>query len=46
MIKYNGVNHLAFVTGDMDMTIGTGRDLLGMRLVAGLLAMAHTGIIF
>ena len=36
MIRYNGVNHLAFVTGDMDMTIRYWRDLLGMRLVAGL----------
>ena len=36
MIQYNGVNHLAFVTGDMDMTIRYWRDLLGMRLVAGL----------
>ena len=36
MIKYNGVNHLAMVTGDMDKTIRFWRDLLGMRLVAGL----------
>lgn len=36
MIRYNGVNHLALVTGDMDMTIRYYRDLLGMRLVAGL----------
>ncbi len=36
MIKFNGVNHLAFATGDMDMTIRYWRDLLGMRLVAGL----------
>lgn len=36
MIKYNGVNHLAMATGDMDKTIRYWRDLLGMRLVAGL----------
>jgi catechol 2,3-dioxygenase-like lactoylglutathione lyase family enzyme len=36
MIKYTGINHLAMVTGDMDKTIAFWRDLLGMRLVAGL----------
>ena len=36
MIKYTGVNHLALVTGNMDETIRFWRDLLGMRLVAGL----------
>ncbi|MDD5711809.1 MAG: VOC family protein [Smithellaceae bacterium] len=36
MISYNGVNHLAMATGDMDRTIRFWRDLLGMRLVAGL----------
>jgi catechol 2,3-dioxygenase-like lactoylglutathione lyase family enzyme len=36
MIKFNGVNHLAMATGDMDTTIRFWRDLLGMRLVAGL----------
>jgi catechol 2,3-dioxygenase-like lactoylglutathione lyase family enzyme len=36
MVQYNGVNHLAMATGDMDMTICFWRDLLGMRLVAGL----------
>ena len=36
MIKYSGVNHLAMATGDMDSTIRFWRDLLGMRLVAGL----------
>jgi catechol 2,3-dioxygenase-like lactoylglutathione lyase family enzyme len=36
MAKYNGVNHLAMVTHDMDITIRYWRDLLGMRLVAGL----------
>ena len=36
MIRYTGINHLAMVTGDMDATIRFWRDLLGMRLVAGL----------
>jgi catechol 2,3-dioxygenase-like lactoylglutathione lyase family enzyme len=36
MIKFNGINHLAMATGDMDRTIRFWRDLLGMRLVAGL----------
>lgn len=36
MIRYNGINHLAMVTGDMDATIRFWRDLLGMRLIAGL----------
>jgi len=36
MIRFNGVNHLAMTTGDMDKTIRFWRDLLGMRLVAGL----------
>lgn len=35
-MKFNGVNHLAMATGDMDRTILFWRDLLGMRLVAGL----------
>ena len=36
MFKFNGVNHLAMTTGDIDGTIRFWRDLLGMRLVAGL----------
>jgi len=36
MITFNGINHLAMATGDMDRTIRFWRDLLGMRLVAGL----------
>ncbi len=35
-VRFNGVNHLAMATGDMDGTIRFWRDLLGMRLVAGL----------
>ncbi|MDY6881399.1 MAG: VOC family protein [Desulfatiglans sp.] len=35
-IRFTGINHLAMVTRDMDMTIRFWRDLLGMRLVAGL----------
>jgi catechol 2,3-dioxygenase-like lactoylglutathione lyase family enzyme len=36
VLKYTGINHLAMVTNDMDKTIRFWRDLLGMRLVAGL----------
>lgn len=36
MIKFNGINHLAMATGDMDQTIRFWRDLLGMPLVVGL----------
>jgi catechol 2,3-dioxygenase-like lactoylglutathione lyase family enzyme len=36
MIRYNGINHLAMATGDLDRTISYWRDLLGMRMVAGL----------
>lgn len=35
-ISYTGINHLALVTADMTATIHFWRDLLGMRLVAGL----------
>jgi catechol 2,3-dioxygenase-like lactoylglutathione lyase family enzyme len=36
MPKYNGVNHLALATRDMDGTIRFWRDLIGLRLIAGL----------
>lgn len=36
MVKYTGINHLAMATNDMNATIRFWRDLLGMRLVAGL----------
>ncbi|MBU2551059.1 MAG: VOC family protein [Proteobacteria bacterium] len=36
MIQFKGINHLAMVTGDMDRTVLFWRDLLGLRLVAGL----------
>jgi catechol 2,3-dioxygenase-like lactoylglutathione lyase family enzyme len=36
MIRFNGVNHLAMTTGNMDSTIRFWRDLLGMRMVAGM----------
>ena len=35
-MRFNGINHLAMATGDMDATIRFWRDLLGMRLVGGL----------
>jgi catechol 2,3-dioxygenase-like lactoylglutathione lyase family enzyme len=36
MAPLNGINHLAMATGDMDKTIRYWRDLLGLRLVAGI----------
>lgn len=36
MTRYTGINHLAMVTQDMKATIRFWRDLLGMRLIAGL----------
>jgi catechol 2,3-dioxygenase-like lactoylglutathione lyase family enzyme len=36
MVTYMGINHLALVTSDMTATVRFWRDLLGMRLVAGL----------
>ena len=36
LVEFNGVNHLAMATGDMDSTVRFWRDLLGMRLVTGL----------
>jgi catechol 2,3-dioxygenase-like lactoylglutathione lyase family enzyme len=36
MANYTGINHLAMVTHDMRITIRFWRDLLGMRLIAGL----------
>lgn len=36
MATYTGINHLAMVTRDMPGTIRFWRDLLGMRLIAGL----------
>jgi catechol 2,3-dioxygenase-like lactoylglutathione lyase family enzyme len=36
MARFTGINHLAMATRDMDTTIRFWRDLLGMRLVAGL----------
>ena len=34
MVKFNGINHLALVTGDMEKTVIFYRDVLGMALVA------------
>ena len=36
MTKYNGINHIGLATRDMDTTIRFWRDLLGMKLVAGI----------
>jgi len=46
MIKYNGINHLAMVTRDMDATIRFWRDFLGMRLVACLGASKYKHCFF
>lgn len=46
MIKYNGINHLAMVTRDMDATVRFWRDFLGMRLVAGLGASKYKHYFF
>jgi len=46
MVTFNGVNHLALVTGDMNATISFWRDLLGMRLVAGLGAQGYRHYFF
>jgi catechol 2,3-dioxygenase-like lactoylglutathione lyase family enzyme len=35
-MRYSGINHLAMATSDMDETIRFWRDLLQMRLLAGL----------
>lgn len=45
-MKFNGVNHLAFATGDMDATIRFWRDMLGMRLVAGIGAKKYRQYFF
>ncbi len=36
MVRYTGINHLALATGDMDATIRFWRDMLGLRIVAGI----------
>jgi catechol 2,3-dioxygenase-like lactoylglutathione lyase family enzyme len=36
MSQYTGINHVALATNNMDRTIRFWRDLLGMRLVAGM----------
>ncbi len=35
-VKYRGFNHIALVTSDMDKTLLFWRDLIGLRLVAGI----------
>jgi len=36
MVKFKGINHLVFATNDIDRTIRFWRDLLGLRLIAGI----------
>ncbi len=35
-MKFKGINHVAFATNDMDTTVRFWRDLLGMKLIAGI----------
>ena len=35
-MSFTGINHLAFITNDMEKTIRFYRDLLGMELVCGI----------
>jgi catechol 2,3-dioxygenase-like lactoylglutathione lyase family enzyme len=35
-MKYSGINHVALATNNMDRTIRFWRDLLGLRLIAGI----------
>lgn len=36
MFRFRGIHHLAMATGDMNKTIRFWRDLLGMKMIAGL----------
>ena len=36
MPAYTGINHMAMATGDIEATIRFWRDLLGMRMIAGI----------
>jgi catechol 2,3-dioxygenase-like lactoylglutathione lyase family enzyme len=36
MIKFTGINHLAFATNDMESTVRFWRDLLCIRLIGGI----------
>ncbi len=36
MLRFKGIHHLAMATSDMNMTIRYWRDLLGMKMAAGL----------
>jgi len=36
MFRFTGIHHLAMATSDMNMTIRFWRDLLGMKMIAGL----------
>ncbi|WP_291319380.1 VOC family protein [Desulfonatronospira sp.] len=35
-MRYKGINHVALATNDLDSTIRFWRDLVGLRLIAGL----------
>jgi catechol 2,3-dioxygenase-like lactoylglutathione lyase family enzyme len=36
MVKFNGINHLALITPDMDQTVRFYRDILGLPLVGAI----------
>ena len=46
MVTFQGIHHLALATRDMDETIRFWRDLIGLRLVAGLGGRAHRQYFF
>ena len=45
-IKYRGFNHIALVTADMDKTVLFWRDIIGLRLVAGVGNTQHRQYFF
>jgi len=45
-VEFKGLNHVAFATGDMDVTVRYWRDLLGMKLVAGHGHLGHRQYFF
>lgn len=46
MTRFTGINHLALATNDMNGTIRFWRDLLGLRIVAGLAGKGYRQYFF
>ena len=46
MVKFGGIHHLALATRDMDKTIRFWRDLIGLRIAAGLGGRAYRQYFF